>query len=152
MIQRIQTVYLAFALILLGLTGWMPLGEFVSGDVVYLFTLSGVTNTSTNEVVFNGWPLLLMEFIIAVLQVWAIFGYKNRIRQMRITMYNLILMIGLVGAAWFFASRSMKSIGESVYAFKIALSLPIVAAIWNFLAIRAIGKDEALVRSIDRIR
>jgi hypothetical protein len=152
MIQRIQTVYLALALIFLGLTGWMPLGEFVSGDIVYQFTLNGVSNTSNNEMVYNGWPLLVLSFIIAILQIITIFGYKKRIRQIRIAAYNLILMIGLVGAAWFFASKSMKGIGESVSAFKIALAFPVVSAILNFLAIRAIGKDEALVRSIDRIR
>ena len=35
---------------------------------------------------------------------------------------------------------------------KIALSFPIIALILDYLAIRNIGADEALVRSLDRLR
>jgi hypothetical protein len=37
-------------------------------------------------------------------------------------------------------------------AFKVTVVFPVVAAILDFLAIRALGKDEALVRSLNRIR
>jgi hypothetical protein len=37
-------------------------------------------------------------------------------------------------------------------AFKIPMSFPLIAIILDYLSIRAIGKDEALVRSLDRIR
>jgi hypothetical protein len=36
--------------------------------------------------------------------------------------------------------------------FNIAVVFPLIAIILDYLAIRNIGKDEALVRSIDRIR
>ena len=36
--------------------------------------------------------------------------------------------------------------------FKFALSFPLVSLILNYLAIRNIGADEALVRSLDRLR
>jgi hypothetical protein len=39
-----------------------------------------------------------------------------------------------------------------VISFKTGAVLPLVAIVIDWLAIRAIGKDEALIRSIDRIR
>jgi len=36
--------------------------------------------------------------------------------------------------------------------FKIAVAFPLVAIILDYLAIRSIGKDEALIRSLNRIR
>jgi hypothetical protein len=44
------------------------------------------------------------------------------------------------------------SFSEAQISFKISILFPIVAIILDYLAIRGIGKDEALIRSIDRIR
>ncbi|MBN1769588.1 MAG: DUF4293 domain-containing protein [Prolixibacteraceae bacterium] len=156
MLQRIQTVYLLLALILVGLLAWLPLGDIIAGEVLYEFTIRGVFNAETGSVVINGWPLIAMLAVIEVLQLIIVFGFKNRVRQMRIAVFNILIMLGFFAVVWFFVHLSLKElVGESkysFYSFKIPLAFPIVAAILNYLAIRAIGKDEALVRSIDRIR
>ena len=41
---------------------------------------------------------------------------------------------------------------DAIVAFKIPIAFPVVAIILDYLAIRAIGKDEALIRSLNRIR
>jgi hypothetical protein len=150
MIQRIQSVYLSLSLILIGLIGWLPLGEIATDNNVYLYTIRGIFDGEKS--LANGWPLLLFWGIIELLLLIILFSYKKRVRQMRIATFNIILMIGFIGVCWFFIHQSMESIGEGVYVFKIALSFPLISAILTYLAIRAIGKDEALVRSIDRIR
>lgn len=152
MIQRIQTVYLALALILIGFMAWLPLGEIATSNLVFDFNIKGVFNEETGKVVVSGWPLVMLLVIIEVIQIMIIFGYKNRIRQMRMATFNILLMVGLLAVSWFFVRSSLKTIGGGVYVFKMAMAFPLVAAILNYLAIRAIGKDEALVRSIDRIR
>lgn len=152
MIQRIQTVYLLIALILLGLLAWLPLGEILVGGQFYNFTINGIKSDQTQELIYNGLPLLMMLVIILVLQLVIIFGFKKRVRQMRLATFNIILMFGILGVSWYFIQAGLKQIGDGVYHFKIAMAFPIVAAILNYLAIRAIGKDEALVRSVDRIR
>lgn len=153
MLQRIQTVYLLLALILVGLLAWLPLGDIIAGEELYEFTIRGVFNAETGNVEINGWPLIAMLAVIEVLQLLIVFGFKNRVRQMRMAVFNILIMIGFLAVAWFFVHSSIKELGgEGGYSFNIALAFPIVAAILNYLAIRAIGKDEALVRSIDRIR
>lgn len=152
MIQRIQTVYLAIALILLGLMTGLPLGEISSGSQVYSFTIKGIVEQSSGAILQNGWPLILFIGIVVLLQLVIIFSFKNRIRQMRMATYNIILMVGVLGISWFFAHSSVKELSDAVTSYSLPLAFPIVAAILNYLAIRAIGRDEALVKSIDRIR
>jgi hypothetical protein len=152
MIQRIQTVYLALSLILLGLMAMLPLGEIAASSEVYDFSIKGVFNEQTGSLVVNGWPLIALLVLMEIIQVSIIFGYKNRIRQIRLATLNILLMVGLFAVSFVFIRLSLKYIGEGAYMFRMAMSFPLVAAILNYLAIRAIGKDEALVRSVDRIR
>lgn len=68
---------------------------------------------------------------------------------MRILVFAILLMLGLFGMFYFFTYYSFKGADVS---FNIAVVFPLIAIILDYLAIRNIGKDEALVRSIDRIR
>ena len=45
-----------------------------------------------------------------------------------------------------------KDLGDVDITGKIALTFPFISLILNYLAIRNIGADEALVRSLDRLR
>jgi hypothetical protein len=152
MIQRIQTFYLSISVLLCGLLFWLPLSEIAAGDVIYLCTVKGVTNLVIGEQVSSALHLLVFLGIIVFIQFLIIFGYKKRIRQMRMATYNILLMIAFVVICWFYIRSTAKNFGEAVYTLKLAVSFPLVAAILNYLAIRAIGRDEALVRSVDRIR
>jgi hypothetical protein len=75
--------------------------------------------------------------------------FKKRIRQIRILVFNSILMLGLTGLFIFFAYSGFD--GAKI-TFKIPVAFPLVGIIFNYLAIRAIGKDEALIRSLNRLR
>jgi hypothetical protein len=152
MIQRIQSVYLTIGLILIGFLGWLPLGEILSGNEIYNFSIKGIENFQTGKVLYSGVPLLILLIIIILIQIAIIFGYKKRILQMRMATFNILLMIGLMLVGWYFVYQSVKMLGDGAFAYQLAITFPLVAAILNYLAIRAIGRDEALVRSIDRIR
>lgn len=147
MLQRIQTVFLLIAAIILGMLYTNPLAEISDGVDVYLFNIYGIFKGS--DKIFNGISLLIFLSVIVALHVYIIFAFKNRIRQMRILSFTIILILGLFGLFFYFAYAAFE--GETV-SFKITVALPIVAAILDFLAIRNIGKDEALVRSVDRLR
>jgi hypothetical protein len=58
-------------------------------------------------------------------------------------------MLGLFGMFFFFIYYSL---GDAQVSYKVSIFFPLIAVILDYLAIRAIGKDEALIRSIDRIR
>ncbi len=136
----------------MGLISWLPLGEIVSNGTIYTFSIMGVADELTGNKIYSGIPLMVMLGIIIAAQFFIINSYKKRVLQMRIATFNIIFMLGFVLVSWFFVSSSVKSLGDGSYAFKIAMAFPLVTMILNFLAIRAIAKDEVLVRSVDRIR
>jgi hypothetical protein len=147
MIQRIQTLFILLSTMLLAFLFTLPFAEIAAGGKLYLFNIKGIINSG--EVVHDGLPITVFTGIIVLLHVLAMFLYKKRILQMRILIFAILLMLGLFGMFYFFTYYSFQSAGVS---FNIAVVFPLIAIILDYLAIRNIGKDEALVRSIDRIR
>lgn len=147
MIQRIQTVYIFMAAVLTALMFGFDFAELVINGELYVFDATGIMRGE--EVIFDGLPVMGFIGLIILLHVAVIFMYKNRIRQIRVLAFTIILLLGLVGIMFYFLHSGFEN-PEVVY--KIPMTFPLVAAILDYLAIRAIGKDEALVRSLDRIR
>ncbi|QZT37436.1 DUF4293 domain-containing protein [Halosquirtibacter xylanolyticus] len=153
MIQRIQSLFLLLSAIMMtslfvptlvwiktksetfamGLTKFTPALPLTDADNVSLI------------------PLVIFVGLIIILSLITIFMYRNRIMQMRITVVNLILKLGVVGVAYFYASTTASLIHGDVK-LNYVLVFPVIALIFDYLAIRSIGKDEALVRATDRIR
>jgi hypothetical protein len=153
MLQRVQTVFLLASLMLTGTLLFVPFAEIVGADGnLYLFDIKGVHLLGANaEIIFNGWPVLFLDVICVVLFIVTIFMYKKRVLQMRISTINIFLNLGLSGVIYYFTWHG-ASILEGPFSLRTGFILPIISAILIYLAIRAIAKDEALVRSIDRIR
>jgi len=63
--------------------------------------------------------------------------------------YAIIGLIGLLGIFFYYTSFSYNGAAIS---YKTGFIFPLIVIVIDWLAVRAIGKDEALIRSIDRIR
>ena len=147
MIQRIQTVYIFFAAVLTGLLLGLDFAEFTVNGEWYVFNAGGISDGG--QVVYSGLPVMSFIILITLLHIIAIFMYKNRIRQIRVLAFTIILLLGLLGLLFYFLHAGFEN---AEVAYKFPMTFPLIAAIIDYLAIRAIGKDEALVRSLDRIR
>jgi hypothetical protein len=147
MIQRIQTVYLFISALLIILLLTLDFAEIVVNGRLLLFNARGIIDEG--KIIISGMPVLGFIILIALLHVAVIFMYKNRIRQIRIIAFTIILLLGLFGTMLYFLHSGFEKVDV---AYKIPMTFPVVAVILDYLAIRAIGKDEALVRSLDRIR
>ncbi len=152
MLQRIQTFYLTVAAVLIAVMGWTEIGNVVVDSGIYSFTLTKMTQVSGGELNTNLIDLTILGAIIVILQFVIIFSYKKRVLQLRLSTYNILLMVGLIAFSWWKIYSPFKEMEGNLVAYKIPMAFPIVAIILNYLAIRSIGKDEALVRSVDRIR
>jgi hypothetical protein len=137
MIQRIQTVYLLIALVILGA---LPF-------VFPLFTMSDgkefrFMNDSFYTVLFG---------LSTTLTLISIMYFKKRQHQFVLNRLTIILNLILLGL---FVFRSLNLSGETVQVSEkgIGMFLPIVAIVFLALANRAIKKDEDLVKSADRLR
>ncbi len=155
MLQRIQTVYLLIIVALTTAMLFLPLanlqlnGEFYKFDVMGLSTL-----TSPSELVYPTWSLFALTTIILLIALVTIFLYKKRVLQIRLCVFNALLMLGFYGLVAFLLwnMKSSQETGEMAFNLKIALSFPVISLILDYLAIRNIGADEALVRSLNRLR
>jgi hypothetical protein len=96
------------------------------------------------------WALFVILLVVAVLAFGTIFLFKKRMLQIRLTIFSTILLIGyyatLVTFIFMLKEESMT------FSPSWTVCLPLVAIILNWLAIRAIGKDEVLVKAYDRLR
>lgn len=147
MIQRIQTAFILVAGLLVASLYKLKFADLSVNGELLQFTAKGIFNGE--NMVFDGLPIMIFIGLIALLHFVIIFMYKKRIRQIRMLAFTIILLLGLFGMFFYFTYAGLD--GAKV-AFKVPVAFPVVAIILDYLAIRAIGKDEALVRSLDRIR
>jgi hypothetical protein len=147
MIQRIQTMYLLISTLLVGLLFLLPFAEIAKDGTVYLFNFKGIL--LDNVVKENGIFISILIGAILALHVYAISSFKKRVLQIRIVVFSIVLLMGLCGL---FSYYTYYSFTGAIISLKIGVLFPVVAIILDYLAMRAIGKDEALIRSIDRIR
>ncbi|MCB9081567.1 MAG: DUF4293 domain-containing protein [Lewinellaceae bacterium] len=145
MIQRIQSLLLLLAGVgLLGLFG-LPFAATPQPVPATFFA------NSTYEVQDN--PLLMVLFgLSGLLAIAGIFLFKNRPLQMRLTILAVIgAVLGGIVAVVFFLQQS-QALGSAAIQDQAGLFLPPAALVFLLLAYRFIGKDEALVKSMDRLR
>ena len=154
MIQRIQTVYLFAVAILMIATLFAPLTILQVGENLFSFDASGISTmlTENPELIYPTWGMFALTAIIALVALITIFLFKNRILQIRLSVFNSILMLGFYGLYAYYIWRASAQLGDASITGKIALAFPLVSLILNYLAIRNIGADEALVRSLNRLR
>lgn len=149
MIQRIQTVYLLLVIGLLIASMCLPMGYFVDeNSLSYVFSPWGVALATS---FYSTWGIVSILFIATVITLATVFLYKNRVLQLRMTIFNSILIIGYYLAFLAFMFTIKKDLNAS-FQIHWALCLPLIALILNYLAIRAIGRDEVLVKAADRLR
>lgn len=154
MIQRIQTVYLLIAEMLIGILFFVPFGEIAAKEGgIYRFDIKGVylEGIQKPEIIYSSLPLVILWAVSLVLILATIFLFKNRILQMRLSTINIFIQLGFGGLIFYYIYSSTKLL-SGVYSLTIYLVFPVISAILIYLAVRAIAKDELLVRSIDRIR
>lgn len=158
MIQRIQTVYLSLAIIVLGILFFFPLAGFLSEMAYLKFYVTGLKNMAPEGVV----PISVAYFIPLPVVMVVIIGlagasiglYKNRVRQIQLTngavMLNILMIIAILFIYIPFIERTTGI--KSNFASGLGIYLPVVSLMLLVLATRAIRRDEKLVRSSDRLR
>jgi hypothetical protein len=156
MLQRIQTVYLLAAAVLMSLLLFLPLAEIApEGTGIYTATGKGWFLSAGGEpveLVMATWPVFILALTLALLPLINIFLYRNRKLQLRISVYSIILAFGLIGLIYYYFVIGFRQLDDPVYALRFPIIVPVIYIVLTYLAFRGIRKDEMLVRSLDRIR
>ena len=149
MIQRIQSVYLLIVTILMVVCLCIPVGTIISEnkEISEFGNLFNSLPDGTKD--YAPWSLFVILLLVAILAFGTIFLFKKRMLQIRITIFSTILLIGyyLTFIAYIFMLAENTTFSASW-----SVCLPLVGIILNWLAIRGIGADEALVKAYDRLR
>jgi hypothetical protein len=179
MIQRVQSLLLFFSALLMVIFLFVPIWEgtnkVTAGEVktfeakarlkAFNLKLEGLEktsiktefNTKVSEVKidekFNMIYIGILAIISVIVSLFSIFQFKNRPLQMKLCMFNTLVIIGTIGCV-FLGIRKGKSLLPAIENddFMIGFLLPVIALILNVMANRFIRNDEKLVKSADRFR
>ncbi len=149
MIQRIQSVYLLVVTILMIICLCNPIGSIIASDN----QISSLTNLyiamPDGSKAYEPWALFTILLIVAIVAFVTIFLFKKRMLQIRLTIFSSVLLIGYYMALTAFIFMFAE---DTTFSASWTVCLPLVSLILNWLAIRGIGADEALVKAYDRLR
>jgi len=164
MIQRIQTLFLALAVVANILLFFYPVVSITEFTEVHNQTLEtdyyemsalGISDPSPDSIPhlnkMVGLPLLIVTLVIIVFVIYAIFRFKNRQHQLKLIKLSIFLNIILVAGIFLnypkFFTEAIISIEPGLGAY-----FPLVSLVLLIVANRYILKDEKLIRSVDRLR
>ena len=150
MIQRIQSVYLLLITILLVVAMCMPIGQFIEADNITAHIFKPLCVTLASGETQATWGLFGILLISAVINFMTIFLYRNRMLQVRMTIFSMLMLVGYyitLGVFWYVLKEESQT-----FQLGWAMCLPLVCIILDYLAFRAIYRDEVMVRAADRLR
>jgi hypothetical protein len=155
MIQRIQSLYLVLAAACMGTLLAAPLYKTVSVNASFGIYLGGLLQESPEEKILTSQPsLLAVGLLLALFPVIILFLFKKRPLQMRLCASAMLAYTAMLLLLVSSINKSLEAIPSEHLAgsYGWGLILPLVGVILLFMASRAIRKDEAIVRSADRLR
>jgi len=142
MIQRIQSF-------------WLLLASVCTLLMVKFFFYSGNKILETGEKQYQALtgansPLYVLILIVAtgIAALIAIFLYKDRKTQGRLTLVTLL--VSIVNIVLLYLETKKFAAGEGNYDLTALLSVAV--PVFLFLASRGIAKDQKLIKSLDRLR
>lgn len=151
MIQRIQSVYLLLVAACSAACLFTPVGHFHQDGIGVADFYNLCLATAGGGRVFSPWAMFVLLAFAALSSFTAIFLYKRRMVQVRLSVFSCLVIVGYYIVFGFFV-YVFKSRYAADFTVSWTASLPAVALILGYLAFRNIMKDELLVRSLDRLR
>jgi hypothetical protein len=131
MIQRVQTLFLLAATGLLAGMFFSPLATYIDETIFYR----------------SSWILLFLLILCSAVGFVTIFLYRRRMIQIRLCLFNSLVLMGLQG----FIIYCMVTAKPGAV-FSLTVAFPLIAVILLLLAIRYIGRDEAMVKALHHLR
>ncbi len=131
----------------MGVACALPLVQFLSPTdscTLYAFTLQQATETA------NLWSLGIAFVVTALLNCIIIFLFTKRRLQIKCTHYAFLLKVAILAVIAYY-SYLLNAPEVSIKPAFGLICIPI-AMVLDWMAVKAIRKDEELVRSVDRIR
>ena len=138
MIQRIQTVYLGVSMLVSFLLYYFSF---------YRAGLDGSLIIIASEHLY----LLPTAALVIIMHIVVIFAFNKRKLQAQLAMWLMVLLLVYLALGVGAAAQEDQN-GIQLSGFRLGAVIPVISLILVWLARINILKDEALVRSMDRLR
>jgi len=156
MLQRIQSIYLLAASLVLFALYFFPLAHNVyvnNASVTIMVTGIFQDVNGVKKSIESFTALTAITAVVALIPLVIIFLFKNRKQQLAFC-YGTILV--LFGYSFWMAQTVKKAVGEGVqldtHTMGIGLFLTSISIVMLLLATKGIKNDEKLIKSADRLR
>ena len=147
-IQRIQSVYLLIAVILMVVFAFFPALTFELGGRQFVY---GALEAGKVGVTHIDPLMLMLVVLISLLALIDIFLFKNLQRQMTVCFVDIIIGLAMLVAiciqAFYLYSKDGVTLTWQWY-----LLLPILSIVFLMLAHKAMSRDKKMLRDSDRLR
>jgi len=130
MIQRLQSIFFFLAAVAVSCVLFFPAVE----------TNGLIETAQSNSVLF------ILSVIAATVFLIAIFMFKNRPFQMNIARLGLLMSLALLVLMAYYENA------DGAFNVQWGAFLPVLGIVLGALGIRYVGKDEKLVKGMDRLR
>lgn len=162
MIQRVQSIFLLVAAIIMISVLFLPIwgeADIEAQEVINLNAFEieyvEVDDAGTETIIseYDTWWISVVAVLSAVVALFSIFQFRNRLRQIQLGALNSLLMGGTIGLSYYYSYKGDMMLNpDEPGNYFIGFYIMVGALLFNSLANRFIRKDEKLVRNADRIR
>lgn len=157
MIQRIQTVYLAIAIILLStVTIGLELFSYVGENGSYVISSFGISELDAGGKLVHqtNYPVYIGLIALILLSFICLMSYKDLKRQFKLgrTIFYLYLLMVIVLLIISVFGDSILEIENSKRHLGLGFFLFVAGFPFTFLANTGIKRDKRLLESVDRLR
>ena len=152
MIQRIQSIFLFVSMCFMVSMFFVPIAElaYETGEILaFDFTGFYVTEAGMTTCISKQYSIMTFGILICALNFVTIFMYKSRLLQLRLCIYNILLLAGIMGVTFFVLYNVQNVLSIS---FRLSVVFPVIAIILHYLAFRGIRNDELMVQALSRLR
>ena len=160
MLQRLQSIYLILIIVSCTLMFVTDFCTIAVGDDAVTFNVMGINYNNTSFMVSTFIPkvVLVLSVMVIGIAVICLIKFKKRMMQIKLCRINMLLILGLILAIFYGGDIIQNSISSQdpnaaiEYQVNLGTLFPLLCIVFNLLASKAIKKDEAMVRSANRIR
>lgn len=156
MIQRIQTLYMFLTFVVMLLLAFFPIATFIGGNEEFQIALWGIGSTAEpGTYVVKTIHMGILWSLATLLPLVNLFLFKNRWLQLRLCIVEIVLLLGMQIYIGFYIFNSRSVIAQfeiSSMKYSLVDIMPIIGIILTVLAFRGIVHDQALIKSLNRIR
>jgi hypothetical protein len=164
MIQRIQSIYLLIVVALSVMILLMPVSskiipadatKNIMKNITFKSTVYGIEKYENGTLVStdSNFMLMILNSATGILSLIIIFLYNKRMLQIKLSKLCVLLTSAFIAVDFYFSDSLGSQYGPDYKTMYMSGSyFPIIQIILFVMIIRAIKKDEELVKSADRIR